>query len=92
MEQYLWFFVDHRQNDWPEWLALAEFTVNNKVYSVTKVSPFMANYDRELRMRADIRKKGKVEKMTEFAERMKKIYKEAGAAVKKTERYEETSR
>ena len=52
----------------------------------------MANYDRELRMRADIRKKGKVEKMTEFAERMKKIYKEAGAAVKKTERYEETSR
>ena len=34
----------------PEWLASAEFTVNNKVYTATKVSPFMANYGRELRM------------------------------------------
>jgi len=32
LEQYLRFFVDHRQKDWPEWLALAEFAVNNKVY------------------------------------------------------------
>jgi len=32
----------------------------------TKVSPFMANYGRELRMGENIRKKGKVEKATEF--------------------------
>ena len=32
LKQYLRFFVDHRQKDWPEWLALAEFAVNNKVY------------------------------------------------------------
>ena len=32
---------------------------------------FMANYGRELRMGGDIRKKGKVEKATEFVERMK---------------------
>ena len=31
----------------------------------------MANYGRKLRMGADIRKKGKVEKATEFVERMK---------------------
>ena len=31
LEQYLRFFVEHRQKDWPEWLALAEFAVNNKV-------------------------------------------------------------
>jgi len=30
------------------------------VHSATKVSPFMANYGRELRMGADIRRKGKV--------------------------------
>jgi len=62
---------------------LAEFAVNNKVYSATKVSPFMANYGRELRIGADIRKKGKMEKVTEFAERMKKIQEEVGAALKK---------
>ena len=50
LEQYLRFFVDHRQKDWLEWLASAEFAVNNKVHTTTKVSPFMANYGRELRM------------------------------------------
>ena len=59
LEQYLQFFVDHRQKNWLEWLASAEFTVNNKIHSVTKVSPFMENYERKLRMGADIRKKGK---------------------------------
>jgi len=33
----------------------------------------MANYIRELRMEIDIRKKEKIEKVTEFAERMKKV-------------------
>ena len=54
LEQYLQFFVDHRQKDWPEWLASAEFTVNNKIHSTTKVSPFMANYRREVRLGGDI--------------------------------------
>jgi len=48
LEQYLRFFIDHRQKDWLEWLASAEFAVNNKVHTVTKVLPFMANYGREL--------------------------------------------
>ena len=43
---------------------MAEFVVNNKVYSITKVSLFMVNYRKELRIEADIRKKGKVEKIT----------------------------
>jgi len=73
LEQYLQFFIDHRQKDWPEWLVLAEFTINNKVHSTTKVSPFMANYGRELRMGGDIRKKGKIEKAMEFVERLKKV-------------------
>jgi len=33
----------------------------------------MANYGRELRIGADIRRKGKVEKVTEFTEKIKKI-------------------
>jgi len=44
LEQYLRFFIEYRQRDWPEWLATAEFAVNNKV-----------------------------EKVTEFAERMKRV-------------------
>jgi len=65
-------------------LASAEFAVNNKTHTATKVSPFMVNYRRELRMGGDIRKKGKVESATEFVERMKKVHEEAEAALKKT--------
>jgi len=41
---------------------MAEFAVNNKVYSATKVSLFMVNYEKELRMETDIRRKVKVKK------------------------------
>jgi len=85
LEQYLQFFIEHRQKDWLEWLAAAEFAVNNKVHTVTKVSPFMANYGKELRMGGDIRRKGNVESATEFVERMKKVYEKAEAALKKTQ-------
>ena len=50
-----------------------EFAINNKTYLATKVSLFMTNYERELRVEVDIRRKEKVEKVTEFVERMKKV-------------------
>jgi len=83
LKQYLRFFIEHRQKDWPEWLAAAEFAINNKVHMATKVLPFMANYGKELRMGGDIRRKGKVESATEFVERIKKVHEEAEAALKK---------
>ena len=51
----------------------------------TKMLPFMANYGRELRMGGDIRKEEKVEKATEFVERMKKGQEEAGVTLKKAQ-------
>ena len=63
----------------------AEFAVNNKVYLATKVSSFIANYGRELRIEADIRKKEKVEKTMEFVKRMKKVQEKAGAALRKAQ-------
>jgi len=35
LEQYLRMFIDHRQEQWPEWLGIAEFAYNNKAYSST---------------------------------------------------------
>ena len=64
----------------------AEFVVNNKAHIATKVSLFIANYSREFRMEDDIRRKGKVEKATEFVERMKRVQEEAGAALKKVQK------
>ena len=83
LKQYLQFFIENRQKDWLEWLATAEFAINNKVHTATKVSPFMANYGKELRIGGYIRRKGKVKSVTEFVERMKKVHEEAEAALKK---------
>jgi len=66
-------------------LASAKFVVNNKIHSATKVSPFMANYGRELRMGTDIRKKGKVEKVIEFAKIMRKVQEEMGTVLRKAQ-------
>ena len=37
--------------------------MNNKVYIVTKVLPFMANYGKELKIEGDIRRKKKSEEV-----------------------------
>jgi len=52
---------------------MVEFIVNNKIYLATKMFLFITNYRRELRMKADIRRKEKVEKTMEFVKRMKMI-------------------
>ena len=83
LEQYLRFFVDHRQKNWPEWLVSVKFVINNKAYLTTKVSPFMANYGRELKIGVDLRRKEKMEKVMEFAERERKMQEEAGVALMK---------
>jgi len=85
VEQYLRFFIEHRQKDWPEWLAMAEFAINNKVHMATKTLPFMANYGKELRMGGDIRRKGKVESVIEFVEKMKRVHEEAEVVLRKTQ-------
>ena len=59
--------------------------MNNKVYTTMKILPFMANYGREMRMGGNIRKREKIEKVMEFVKRIKKVYEEAGAALKKVQ-------
>ena len=86
LEQYLRMYVNHRQNNWSEWLATAEFAFNNKVYIATKMSPFQVNYGRELRMGFNIRKKGKNEKAEEFVKEIKKRHKKARAALVKSQK------
>ena len=90
LEQYLRFFKEYRQKNQLEWLVTVEFEMDNKVHSATKILSFIANYGRELRIGADIRRKGKVEKVTDFTERIKKIQEKVGAALKKAQ--EETKK
>ena len=44
VEQYLRLFVNYHQDNWAEWLPLAEFSYNDKIQSSTGYSPFYLNY------------------------------------------------
>jgi len=85
LEQYLRMFIDHRQEQWPEWLGMTEFAYNNKVHSSTRTSPFKANYRQDPRMGFEGRKKEKYIGVEKFVERMKKIQEEAKVVLGKAQ-------
>jgi len=60
-------------------LATVDFTLNKKVYLVTKL---LLYYGRELRMSFEMRKKVKVEN---FVNKMKEIHEKAKAMLKKSQ-------
>ena len=86
LEQYLCMFIDHRQEQWPEWLGTMEFPYNNKVNTLTQMLLFKANSRRDPRMEFEMRKKGKYKGAGEFTKRMKEVQEEAQAALKKAQR------
>ena len=83
--QYLRMFIDHRQEQWPEWLGMAELAYNNKAHLSTRTSPFKANYRQDPRMGFEGRKKGKYARAEKFVEKMKEIQEEAKAALRKAQ-------
>ena len=85
LKQYLRMFNDHRQEQWPDWLVIAEFAYNNKVQTSTKVSLFKANIEQDPCIGLEMRKKGKFEKAKEFATRIKKVYKKAEVTLRKSQ-------
>jgi len=85
LEQYLRMFIDHRQEQWPDWLGTAEFAYNNKTYSSTKVLPFKANYGQDPRMGFEMRRKGKYKEAEKFITKMKEIQEEAKAVLGKAQ-------
>ena len=44
VETFLRAFVNLRQDDWKEWLPIAEFALNNRVSSTTGYSAFYLNH------------------------------------------------
>ena len=47
VKKYLKIYVNHKQTDWAEWLALTKFAHNSQTISATSVSPFLLNYGQQ---------------------------------------------
>jgi len=85
LEQYLYMFINYRQEQWLEWLGIAKFAYNNKIYSVTKVLSFGANCRQDLRMRFEGRWRERYKVAGKFIEKIKEIQEKAKVALKKTQ-------
>jgi hypothetical protein len=84
MEQFLRLFVNQRQDDWDELLAIGEFAYNNHVHASTQQTPFMVDTGRHPRMGFEPRQvRSRVFAVNEFAGEMAKGLEEAKAALTK---------
>ena len=68
VKEFLTMFVNDRQDDWSEWLALAQFCHNDREHSTTKHSPFFLNYGYHPRKGIEPKKEYKVEAVKDFTE------------------------
>ena len=79
VEQYLRCYVNYEQDNWVEWLPMAQYAYNDSYHSVIKTTPFFANYGFHPSIRGDPRTVGIIsqeantrsEKMTELHRRLK---------------------
>ena len=54
MEQYLREFVNYQQDNWVQYLPIAECAANNQFSETIKTTPFMANYAYHLRFTIEL--------------------------------------
>ena len=72
LDQYLWLFVNERQDDWYNLLPMAEFQHNNHVHSTTQQTLFLLDTGRLPRMGFEPRQNSSgLETVNEFMERMR---------------------
>lgn len=81
VEKYLRAWISARQDDWAEWLPMAEFALNNRASEVTGASPFLLNHGRHPRTEITPNPSAKSESALEYTTRMEKSWQEAKAAL-----------
>jgi len=86
LDQYLWLFVNKRQDDWYDLLPMAEFQHNNHVHSATQQPPFLLDTGRLPHMGFKPRQNPSgLETVNEFMERMRTTIEEAKSVICKAQ-------
>ena len=80
--QYLCMYVSYHQDDWTDWLPLAQFALNNWVSASTRESAFYLNHGRHPHMPHIHNFRVKKEGAAQFRERLKRAMREMEEAMK----------
>ena len=70
VEQFLHLFVNQRQDDWYDWISIAEFAYNDRVHASTQVSPFMLDAGQNPRLGFEPICESRLESLDNFTSRM----------------------
>src|SRR5258708_6893485 len=81
IEVYLQVFVSHRQDDWADWLPLAEFVYNNKVHSATCWTPFKLDTGQHLHLGVEPMRALTIEAVDAFTRQLGHAQEEVKAAL-----------
>ena len=68
IKAYLQVFVSHHQDDWADWLPLAEFAYNNHVHSATHGTPFELDSGQHPQMGSEPTQSSTIEAVDNFAQ------------------------
>ena len=68
---FLRHYVNYKQDDWTEWLAMAEFMYNDKKYAVTGKTPFELNFGRHP-WKGDLMVQTEIPRVEEFTKNIQK--------------------
>jgi len=86
LDQYLWLFVNERQDNWYDLLLMAEFQHNNHVHSATQQPLFLLDTGWLPRMGFEPRQNpSSLETVNKFMERMRTAIKEAKSVIRKAQ-------
>jgi hypothetical protein len=82
IEQYLRVFTNFMQDDWSDWLAMAEFSYNDKIHTTTGFTPFYTMLGFHPRKGTEPRMEVPTEAADNFAKRMQLVREEAAASMR----------
>ena len=83
IKQYLRLFVNQCQDDWFDWISLAEFSYNNQIHSSTQTTPFLLDNGQQPRLGVEPIREIWLEALEEFIICMEEVTKEARSALEK---------
>src|SRR5258707_15734975 len=81
IEAYLQVFVSHQQDDWANWLLLAEFAYNNKVHTATHWTPFELDTRQHPHLGVEPTRTSTIEAADTFAQQLDHAQEEVKAAL-----------
>jgi len=70
VREFLTMFVNHQQDDWSDWLAVAQFCHNDQIHLATGFSPFFLNNGRNPQKGLELTIEQKVQAVDEWIERL----------------------